>query len=259
MTSGESVISVGQTSSIMSDCNCEEADTRVVVHILHALEQGMKTFVIRTVDTDVIVILAGVFFELIAGNPLADIWVAFGIGKNFQMYSINAICSYLGEEKAQALPLFHALTGCDTTSAFRGKGKKSAWQAWQAYEEVTGTLRFLATHPFEQFDANSEHFQRIERLVVVLYSKTSPLISVNSAREEFCRNNRKMDMIPPTQDALQQHVKRAVYLAGIWMTSTQIKQVVPSPDGFGWSKDPLSQLWVPIWITIPEVSKACSE
>ena len=32
-----------------------------------------KTIVVRTVDTDVIVILAGVFFKLTATNPLADI------------------------------------------------------------------------------------------------------------------------------------------------------------------------------------------
>lgn len=70
VTSGESVISVGQISSVMTDCNHEEADTRVVVHILHALEHGIKTIVVRTVDTDVIVILTGVFFELIANNPL---------------------------------------------------------------------------------------------------------------------------------------------------------------------------------------------
>ena len=181
-------------------------------------------------------------------------------GQNFRLYSINAICTYLGEERAWALPIFHTLTGCDTTSAFRGKGKKSAWQAWQAYEEVTETFEFLATHPFEHLHSDSEHFQRIERLIVVLYSKTCPLTSVNEAREElFCRNNRKMDMIPPTQDALLQHVQRAVYQAGIWTTSTQVQQVIPSPKDFAWSKDPLSQSWVPVWITIPEVSKACSE
>ena len=41
----------------MLDCNHGEADTRIVVHILHALQQDMMT--VRTVDTDVVVILAG--------------------------------------------------------------------------------------------------------------------------------------------------------------------------------------------------------
>ena len=36
----------------------------------------------------------------------------------------------LGESRAKALLFFHALTGSDTTSAFRNKGKKNAWNTW---------------------------------------------------------------------------------------------------------------------------------
>ena len=161
ITSGDSVESTGPN---MLDCNHEEADTRIVVHILHALEQGMKTVKVRTVDTDVVVILAGAFHELLVTQPLADIWIAFGRSKNYRFYSINAIYASLGEHKSIALPVFHAFTGSDTTSAFRGKGKKSAWQAWQAYEEVTETFEYLSSHPFEQLQKDSDHFRRIERL-----------------------------------------------------------------------------------------------
>ena len=52
---------------------------------------------------------------------------------------------------------------------------------------------------------DSDLFMKIERLVVVLYDRTSPVSSVNEAREElFCRKNRSADRIPPTQDALLQ-------------------------------------------------------
>ena len=51
------------------------------------------------------------------------------------------------------MPVFHAMTGCDTVSAFKGKGKISAWQAWQAYEDITDTLVYLANHPFEHLYA----------------------------------------------------------------------------------------------------------
>ena len=50
-TSGESVKSSGERRGQMSKCNHEEADTRIVEHILHALEQGMKIIQVRTVDT----------------------------------------------------------------------------------------------------------------------------------------------------------------------------------------------------------------
>ena len=92
VTSGERVISAG---SDMTNCNHEEADTRVVVHILNAPEQVMKSVKVRTADTDVVIILAGAFYELCQTQPLADILIAFGRSKNYRFYSINAICDSL--------------------------------------------------------------------------------------------------------------------------------------------------------------------
>ena len=239
----------------VSTCNHEETDTRIAVHILHALEQGMKIIQVRTVDTDVVTILVGAYFSIVKTQPELDIWVAFVTGKSFRFYSINAICSSLGEAKSRALPVFHA---CDTESAFKGKGKKSAWQAWQAYEHITDTLVYLADHPFEHLDANNNHFMKIEQLIVIMYDRTSHLSSVNETTKEiFCQKNQSVDKIPPTQDALLQHTHRALYQAGIWTTCTQAQPTIPSPEQFGWTKE--SGHWVPVWITIPEVSRVCSE
>ena len=83
-----------------------------------------------------------------------------------------------------------------------------------AYEKLTETLIYLASHLFEHLDNDSEYFQRLERMIVVLYDRVSSLSSVNDAREElFCRCSRAMDRIPPTQNALFQHSKCAVYQA----------------------------------------------
>ena len=133
----------------MPPCNHEEADTRIVIHVLHALQSGCTSVLIRTVDTDVVVILVGKFDRLIAERSDADIWIAFGMGKHFHFISGNRVCVSLGEIRSRCLPVFHALSGCDTTSAFVGKGKQSAWQAWQLYNEVTPTLVSLAENPFQ--------------------------------------------------------------------------------------------------------------
>ena len=175
-TLGETVVSVGNNIPTMPSCNHEEADTRLVVHILHALEQGLKSIEVRTIDTDVIVILVGAFVELTRVQPLADIWITFGMGKDFRFYSLNALCSTLGDSRSRALPVFHALTGCDTTSAFRGKGNKSAWQPCQAFSEITETFQYLADHPFEHLSAESGHFRKIERLIVILFDKKVHLV-----------------------------------------------------------------------------------
>ena len=85
----------------MSDCYHEEADTRIVVHVMHALENGANVIQVRTVDTYVVVILVGTFHEMSALHPLEDIWVAFGMGKNFHFLSIKSISEYLGKEGYQ--------------------------------------------------------------------------------------------------------------------------------------------------------------
>ena len=74
----------------------------------------------------------------------------------------------LGAFKSRALPVFHALTGFDTTSFVKGTGtKKLAWHAWQVYEEATERFEYLASHPFEHLDEDPDQFTKIERLVMV--------------------------------------------------------------------------------------------
>ena len=77
---------------VMGQCNHEEADTRIVVHVRHAL--------VRTVDTDVVVILVGKLHDLLAYNQLSKVWVAFGMGCHFSVININGVCSSLGESKS---------------------------------------------------------------------------------------------------------------------------------------------------------------
>ena len=157
-------------------------------------------------------------------------------------------CARLEEPQSRALPVFHAYSDCDTTSAFKGKSRKSAWQAWQAYKDVTDTFVHLVSHPFQILNADSEQFHEIERLTVILYDKTSASSSVNETRRNlFCHKNRAIDKLPPTNNALLQHTRRAVFQAVIWTTSTQTQQVAPSAEDFGRSK--VADSWVPVWIT----------
>ena len=76
-------------SEPMPESDHEEADTRMCLHVSDAIRKGARYVLVRTVDTDVIVILVGVFFELLKLNPNVQIWVVFGRGKNFKHYYIR--------------------------------------------------------------------------------------------------------------------------------------------------------------------------
>ena len=107
---------------LMPQCFQEEADTRMVFHLKNMIEKGLKTVCFKTVDSDVVVILVGLFHLVM--DKITDVWVEYGVGKNLCRFSIKTMHSQLGESKAKALLFFHAFTGSDTTSGFRNKGKK---------------------------------------------------------------------------------------------------------------------------------------
>ena len=257
-TVGTSVASAG-ASHHMQECNHEEADTRILIHLQDALDDGSTTCLVRTVDTDVIVIIVGKFYDLLQQHPAADIWLAFGTGTKFRHIHVNTMCNVLGIEKSIALPVFHSFTGCDTTSTFFGKGKKSAWDAWKSFPKVTSAFLYMANYPHTPLTIECEHFKLLERFCVVIYDKTSDLKSVSEARKElFCQKNRTMETIPPTQDALLQHCRRVAYQAGIWSISNKAQQELPSPEGYGWKLSKECK-WSPVWITLPVASKVCTE
>ena len=83
---------------------------------------GHNRVSICTVDTDVVVLAVASAQRL----DLAELWIAFGIGKNFRFFAAHEIAKVLGPDKCIALPMFHAFTGYDTVSFFGGKGKKTA-------------------------------------------------------------------------------------------------------------------------------------
>lgn len=53
------------------------------------------------IDTDAIVILVGVFIKLTRVQPLVEILIAFGMGKDFRFYNLSTICSTLGDSNFQ--------------------------------------------------------------------------------------------------------------------------------------------------------------
>ena len=90
-----------------------------MVHILDAASCGHRRIRIRINDTDVVVVPISVAITV----PTNELWITYGSGKNVQNIPAHSIAMLLGPDKASTLPMFHALTGCDTVSFFGGRGK----------------------------------------------------------------------------------------------------------------------------------------
>ena len=64
-------------------------------------------------------------------------------------------------------------------------------------------------------DLEEKDIKSIERYVVLLYDRGCGLESVNECRRSlFTKKNRTSDNLPPTRDALIQHIKRAICQGG---------------------------------------------
>ena len=115
-------------------------------------------------------------------------------------------------------------------------------------------LSLLACAPSQVYP---DDLNAIERYVVLLYQRTSALSHDNEARKQLFAQNRKMEYIPPTLHALEQHAKRAVYQTGhIWGHSLIGEPEVPSPDSRGWKRVTDDSSWTPCWTTLPEAAKS---
>lgn len=58
----------------LAPCNHEEADTRMMVHVADAVQRGLTKVLLRTVDTDVVVIAIAVSHTL----STSELWIAWG-------------------------------------------------------------------------------------------------------------------------------------------------------------------------------------
>ncbi len=88
----------------------------------------------------------------------------------------------LGQQKCEGILFFHAFTGCDIVSAFRGKGKKTAWQILKIFPEVTEVFAKLSQYPPIVTDRD---VHILEKFVVMMYNKSSTLSVVNDARMDM--------------------------------------------------------------------------
>ena len=240
----------------LMSCTHEEADTRMFVHATDGAEHGMNKILLRTVDTDVVVISIRMAQKI----GCDCIWFAFGTGTSpstCRYLDATAMAQALGDAKCGGLPAFRALTGCDVTSPFAGKGKCTAWTAWDAYDDATSAMCTLSRMPTTESVMNV--LPIIKRLTVIMYDRGISESSVNGERLVlFAQQVKEIENIRPTQDALAQHVLRVGYEAGyVWGQATIKAPQLPSPADFGRTWEVANAPWNMKWMTLTPAGAAC--
>ena len=183
-------------------CSHEEADTRLLFHAYHAAQHRFSTVIIHCEDTDVFVIALHsipTFKEL-----GCKILLKGGNANRLKYFDLCSIYDYLGPDVCSALPGMHALTGCDTVSAFAGKGKVAALKLVQTNPDISTTLAKLS----HSFGVPNEKMVSVERFVCHLYG-SKKVTSIDELRyATFCakKGNIESQNLPPCQNTLRKHI-----------------------------------------------------
>ena len=74
----------------------EEADNRLLLHVKEAAMRGRTNVIVRTVDSDIIVILLGFMDKFLEINPGTSIVVDYGV-TNRRLININDSYRNLGD------------------------------------------------------------------------------------------------------------------------------------------------------------------
>jgi len=209
----------------------EEADTRMLLHALHAAEAGYKAVVITAEDTDVLVLCLAFNKDI----P-CPVYQKCGTQTRTRFLDIDKLARSMGDSVCDALVGLHVFSGCDTVSAFAGRGKMGALKQMKSdktYQEAFSQLG-------HSWEVSTELFQKLQEVTCHMYVPSTNTTKVNELRHQlFCarRGEIESSQLPPCEDCLFMHVLRANYQAAIWRRCLQCQPYVPSPKGCGWTTD----------------------
>ena len=123
-------------------------------------------------------------------NFEAPLFLKCGSRTCTRLVAIRKVAVTVGMDTCRALIGFLAYTGCDTVSAFAGKGKKRAFTPLMNNKETQDKFLKLG----QEWDLSPELSNKLE-------AKKGEIES---------------HQLPPYKDSLRRHTLRANYRAGIW-------------------------------------------
>ena len=219
-----------ESASIVSDLNStqEEADTRIILHLAHAARSDYSSLIVASEDTDVFILCLS-FKQLIPSS----IFFKCGTQTRIRYISISNETQAIGQNVSSSLLGMHAYTGCDTVSAFAGRGKIGALQIVKGQNSFQDKFQLLGT----EWGLSDDLFKKLQDFTCWMYCSRPGTSDINELRYRlFCAKKGNVDSVqlPPCADCLFKHACRANYQAAIWKRSLECCPEVPSPIRFGW-------------------------
>ncbi len=192
----------------------EEANQRMVLHAVDTKEMGFIRTVISSRDTDVLVLFIHHYAKL-----SQETWLKAGTSNDPKYIPVHNVAQSLPDHFKTG---FHRLAGSDTTSQFREYAKLSAWKIFTKHAKL-----------FDSFGNNmTNEFEGAERFTMKMYCGPCNVATTDELREDMFHNT-KPENIPPTSDALHQHLLRCARDTVRYTRDTQAHLNLPQLEQCG--------------------------
>lgn len=182
--------------------------------------QYTKTVIVVGQDIDLLVLLNQF------GSSYQNIYLLKpGSGKVNDAFYLSK--SFKHDDYCSLVAFLHCFTGCDTTSAFAGKGKKTTFSAVMKSSNLIELIQ-----PFYQPNANPKVIADNGcKLIASIYKSTNQNLEdlrYNQYRTLSTKAGFKLEKLPPTVGAAVQHSYRVYFQLQTWLGNEV------QPTEWGW-------------------------
>ena len=210
----------------------EEADTRILLHAID-LATTHSRIIVGCNDTDVLVLLIILMWQWYV-RQLQEYMNAGHCSEttNRQRFiPVNEITSKTGQDVSICLPASHAISGCDTTSSLFNIGRRTAYNML-----VVNIAGMLSLAELCQYSDVTNGLPTATKYVLLLYGvKGISCQSLNRLSYNYAwKSDKSASLFPPTDDAVEQHIRRVNYQVAIWIHSHEAKPDLWNPDCNVW-------------------------
>ncbi len=163
-----------------------------------------------------------------------------------QYINVSTMAHNLGKNICEALPGYHAFTGCDFTASFFGKGKVRPFKLMRKSPCAIRAFSRLGESEFLE----EKYCNEIELFVCSIYNvptaKTTNDARIMLFHKKYSHVNAAMPLervkkvdgscLPPCSNAMKEKIKRSNYVAYIWKRANQMSPMPNdiSPEDAGW-------------------------
>ena len=202
-------------------CNHIEADTRVVQFVLDSIYRGLTKIIVRTGDSDVLIILIGHCHRFLQQQSSLQLYCELHTNSANKESDITgyldvvAIARSIGLEYCSGLLLLHAYSGCDYTPSFYGIGKAKWISCFLDRSDIKRLFGRIVDNPetLEERDIIA-----VTAFTLAAYGVDDPSKGLLQGRwEKLNQRIASFRSLPPSPGAAIMQVRKAIHIAAhIW-------------------------------------------